>query len=142
MRPVIGLLNFTAPIGLVDGKLHGIRHNVGIHNDLAVYVAGRPSTGLNQRSGRAQETLFVCIQDRHQRDFGYVKAFTQKVDSHQHIKTAQSQVADNFDSFKCFNVGVKIAHPDRQIRIVFSQIFRHAFRQGRHQDSFIAVLVN
>ncbi len=53
---------------------------------LPLDVAGGPAAGLDQGAGRAQETFFVRIQNRHQGDFGYIKTFPQKVDSHQHIE--------------------------------------------------------
>src|SRR5215469_4026584 len=46
---VVGDLPVAAPVGLVDGALHGRRYLVGIHVYLARHVAGRPANRLNQR---------------------------------------------------------------------------------------------
>ncbi len=45
----------AAPIGLVDGALHGSRHLPRIHDGLPADVAGRPADGLDEGARRAQE---------------------------------------------------------------------------------------
>ena len=60
---VVFKLLFAPTVGFVDGFLHTVRDAVGIHDSLAMYVAGRPAYGLCERAVRTQETLFVCIQD-------------------------------------------------------------------------------
>src|SRR5215216_4933178 len=56
-------LELAAPVGLLDGPLHRRGHLVGVHDHLAVDVAGGPADGLDERGLRAQEALLVGVQD-------------------------------------------------------------------------------
>lgn len=63
------MLQGAAPLGLLDRHLHRVGDGIAVENDLAVEVARRAADGLDQRAGRAQEALFIRIQNRHQRHF-------------------------------------------------------------------------
>ena len=76
----------TAPFGFADRAAHRFRHGVAIQDGLAVDIARRPADGLDQRALGTQETLFVGIEDRHQRHFRNIKPFAQQVDAHQYIE--------------------------------------------------------
>ncbi len=42
--------------------------------------------GLNQRAFRAQKTLLVRIQNRHERHLGNIEPFAEQIDADQHVK--------------------------------------------------------
>src|SRR5256885_11538796 len=96
-------------------------------------MSGSPAYGLDQRSLGAQETLLVRIQNGHQRNFGNIQAFPQKIDSDQDIEFTEAQVTDDFDPLNGFYVGMQIANLDTVFGQVIGQIFRHAFGQCRYQ---------
>jgi len=107
-----------AALGLVDGALHGAGDVVGVEDRPAVEVARGAADGLDQRPLRTQEAFLVRIEDRHQRYLGHIQALTQQVDAHQHVKGAQSQVADDLDAFDGVDIRVQVAHA----HIVIAQV--------------------
>ncbi len=76
MLPVVLHLDAPPAIGLLDGPPHGLGDVVGIHDHLAIHVAGRPADGLDEGRLAPQETLLVGIQDGHQRDLRQVQALS------------------------------------------------------------------
>src|SRR3989475_9451846 len=48
---VVGDLDVTTPVGLVDRPSHRAADRVRVHDDVAVDIAGRPSRRLDQRAG-------------------------------------------------------------------------------------------
>ncbi len=83
-------LLLAAAVGLGDGALHRSRHLVGIEDHLAVDVARGAADGLDQRGLAAQKTFLVGVEDRDQRAFGNVEAFTQQVDADQRVERAET----------------------------------------------------
>src|SRR3712207_8422965 len=67
MVVVVLHLNHAAACRLVDGALHAVGNSVGIHDHLAVHVAGSTACRLRQTAVRAQESLLVGIEDGHER---------------------------------------------------------------------------
>src|SRR5262245_57735103 len=72
-------LELAAAVGLLDGPPHRRGDLVGVHDHLAVDVAGGPADGLDQGGLRAQEALLVGVQDGHQGHLGQVEALAQQV---------------------------------------------------------------
>jgi hypothetical protein len=60
---VVLLLDPPPAVGLRDGPLHGVGHLVGVHDHLAVDVAGRPPHRLDQRRLTPEEALLVGVED-------------------------------------------------------------------------------
>ena len=98
----------AAAVGLVDGPLHGVGHRVGVHDDLAVDVAGGAADGLDQRACGAQEAFLVGVEDGHQRHLGQVQPLAQQVDAHHHVVDAQPQVAQDLDPLEGLDLGVQV----------------------------------
>ena len=103
-----------------------------------MHVSRGPPDSLDQRSIRAQEALFIRIQDGHQRDFRHVEAFAQQVDTDQDVKRAQAQIANDFRSFDSADVGMQVAHPNIVFLEVIGQIFRHPFGQRCDQHALVS----
>ena len=89
MGLVEGVLNFPAALRLLDGRFHGRRFVVGIHDDLAVGISGRTADGLDETGLGSEEAFFVRIQNSHQTDLRQVQALPQQVDTHQHVEFCQ-----------------------------------------------------
>ena len=71
---------------------------VGVHDHLAVDVAGGPADGLDERGLAAEEALLVGVEDGHQRHLGQVEALPQQVDADEHVELAEAQVAQDLDA--------------------------------------------
>ena len=93
--------------------------------------------GLDEGAGGAQETLFIRIQDRHQRDLRHIEPLSQQVDPHQHVELAEAQIANDLHPFDSVDVGVQITHPHLVIRQVFGQILRHPLGEGGDQHPLL-----
>src|SRR5690606_23641279 len=133
--PVVFDLLVAAPIGLVDRGLHRARHAIRVQDRLAAQVAGRAADGLDQRTGRTQETFFVRVEDRDQRHLGHVEALAQQVDADQHVEVAEAQVTQDLDAFDGLDVRVQVAHAHAMFLEVFGQVLGHALGQGRDQHA-------
>ena len=100
-------------------------------------MAGAASDGLNERGRDAQISLFVRIQNRHERDFRQIQTFAQQIDSDQHIKFAAPQIAQNLDTVQGLDFRVQVAALHADFRKILGQVFGHALRQGGHQHAFV-----
>ena len=140
VRQVVRHLLDPAALGFADGFFHRLGHLVGIQNGPALQVAGGAADGLDQRTLRAQKTFLVGIQNRHQRHLGNIQAFAQQVDAHQHVKGAQSQVAQDLDPLHGVDVAVQVAHLDTVVAQIIGQLLGHAL--GQRGDQHPLVLVN
>ena len=78
---VIGFLLGPPPFRLFNGTLHGSSHDIGIHDDPAVGIAGGSANGLDHCSIAAQEPFLISIQDSHKGNFRHIKPFAQEVDA-------------------------------------------------------------
>ena len=98
--PVLGVvreLDLTAALGLADGRLHGVGHAVGVHQDGPVHVAGSPSDRLDQRGPGAEEPLLVGVEDRDQRHLGEIESLPEQVDPDQDVELAEPKITDDLD---------------------------------------------
>ena len=74
VRTVIRILNRAAALRLVDGRAHGGRDLIGVHDNASPGVSRGAADRLDQARLTAQEALLVRIEDRHQRDLGQIQA--------------------------------------------------------------------
>lgn len=72
----------------------------GIQNRPAGLVPGGASGRLHEGAFGAQEPLLVGIENRHNRDFGKVDAFTQKVDADHAVEIAVAQFIQHPHTFE------------------------------------------
>ena len=130
---IIGVLDGAAAFRLVDGRPHGGRDLVGVHDDEAVCVSGRPADGLDQAGLGPEEALLVRVQDRHQADLRQVQPLPQEVDAHQHVELSQPQAADDLHALDGLDIGVHVPYPDAGVFQVLRQVLRHLLGEGGHQ---------
>ena len=104
---VFQLLGASAQ-GLIDGELHGDGDGISIHDDLAVDVTCSTASRLCQTAMATKESLFIRIEDGHQRHFWQVEALAQQVHAHQHIVSAVAQVLENFYTVQCCHLAVDV----------------------------------
>ena len=130
-------LDCAAAIGLVDGLAHRVGDRVGIHHHGTVGVACRAADSLDERATVAQETLFVRIENRHERDLGQVEALAQQVDAHKHVNLALAQIAQNVHAVHRRGVGVHVVHLHTGIEQVVGEVLGHALGERRHQHALV-----
>ncbi len=88
---IVGCLLFPASACFFNGLRHGIGDGIGIENDFAISIAGRPAKGLYEGSCGSQKALLVCIQDADKGNFWDIQSFAQKVDSYEHVELSGAQ---------------------------------------------------
>ena len=106
MQGVVLHLFGTTTFGLADGFFHRLGHAVGVQNSSTTDVAGCAANGLDQTALRAQKAFFVSVQDGDKRDLRQIDTFAQQVDADQHIESAQTQVAQDFNALHGVDVAV------------------------------------
>ena len=131
---VVLLLGRSSAVRLADGTVHGIRHGIGVHDDVSLGVSGCSSDRLDQGCLRSQEAFLVGVQDRHQRDLRNVQSFSKKVDPDQDVKHIQAHVADDLRALQGVDVRMQVLHTDPCVLEVFGQILRHPLGQCGDQD--------
>ena len=137
MGLVIGVLDLAAALRLVNGCPHGGRDLIGIHNDEALGVSGRPADGLNQGCLAAEESLLIGVQDGHQAHLRQVQSLPQQIDAHQHVELAQPQISDDLHALNGLDIRVHIPHPDTGVLQVLRQVLCHLLGEGSHQDPLV-----
>ncbi|MNE70195.1 hypothetical protein D3C80_1659720 [compost metagenome] len=70
------MLLLTATLCFANRFRHRRRNSIAIQNGFTVDVTRRTTNGLNKRTLRTQEALFIGIQNRHQRHFRHVQTFS------------------------------------------------------------------
>ena len=60
---IVGDLDVTAAVGLVDGLAHGFGDVVRIHDDGAGHVSRRTADGLDERTVGTQEAFLIRVED-------------------------------------------------------------------------------
>ena len=86
---------------------------------------------------RPQESFLVGIQNRHQRNLRQVQAFTQQIDTNQHVEQALPQVVHNLHAFQGVHIAMDIITTDAHTCHISRQLFSHPLRQCCYQNSFI-----
>ncbi len=122
---VVSLLDATAAGRLVQGDAHGIGDGICVHDDAACRIARRAPDGLNQAALVAQEALFVCVQDAHERHLGQVESLSQQVNAHQHVKLSRAQIAQNLNTLKRAYIAVEIIGLNALIQEVIGKLLCH-----------------
>ncbi len=85
---VVGVLDFSPAAGFLHGCRHGRRDFVGIEDDYALGVSRGPADGLDEGRFRAEEALFVRVQNGDEGDLRQVQALPEEVDAHQHVEVS------------------------------------------------------
>lgn len=126
-------LLLAPPIGFGDGALHGLGDSVGVEDGRPTKISGCASDCLDEASFRTEEALFVGIKYGHQRHFGDVQTFPEKVDTHQHIEASQPEVANDLDTLNGIDIRVQVADPHTVLTEEIRQVFSHSLGQGGDQ---------
>ena len=134
---VVALLFLAAALRFANRFRHRRGDFVTVQNRFTVDVTRRTADGLDQGAFRTQEALFVRIQNRHQRDFRHIQTFSQQVDPHQHVKLAQTQIADNLHALHGVDIRVQIAHLLAVLFEILGEVFRHALGERGHQHALV-----
>ena len=74
---VVCALDCAAAIGLIHCPAHRVGDPVRVKDSPALEVTRCPAHGLDQRTGRAQKSLLVGVENRHQRYLGQIEPFAQ-----------------------------------------------------------------
>ena len=86
MLAIIGKLLLPPIIRHGEEPLNALGLDVRIEDHFTIQMTGSTARGLDQARFAPQKALFIRIQNRHERHFRKVKAFTQKIDPNQHIE--------------------------------------------------------
>ena len=132
------ILQGAAALGLVHRRAHTACDSVRIENDHTIRVSRGTANGLNKTGFASEESLLIRVQNGDQADLRHIQTLTQEVDAHQHIKLAQTQVADQLHTLDGLHIVVHIAHLDPRLGEVFGEILRHFLGQRRDQHALIA----
>ena len=108
---------------------------VGVHDDLAVDVAGRATDRLDEARLAAQEAFLVGVEDGHQRHLGKVEALPQEVDADEDVELAEPQVTQDLDALDRVDVGVQVAHPQALLEQVVGEVLGHLLRERGDEDA-------
>src|SRR3954453_24208682 len=136
---VVGELDLAAAVGLRERLAHRVGLLVGVHDDLALDVAGGAADRLDERRLAAQEALLVGVEDRHERDLGEVEPLAQEVDADEDVVLAEPQVADDLDALEGVDLGVQVADLEAHLEQVVGEVLAHLLGQRRHQDALVLV---
>ena len=139
MLGVVGVLDRPAAVRLVDRDLHRLGHPVGVHDDLAADVPGRPPDHLDERPGRPQEALLVGVEDRDERHLGQVDALAQQVDADEDVEHAEAQVAQDRDPLERVDLAVEVLDLDAELLEVVGQVLGHLLGQRRDERPLAAL---
>ena len=129
------LLDAAAAIGLVHRLPHRVGDVIGVENGPPAHVPRGAAHRLDQRARRSQESFFVRVEDRDEGDFRQIEPLPEQVDADEHVERPQPQVPQNLDPLERVDIGMQVADPDAQLLVVLREVFRHAFREGRHQHA-------
>ena len=140
MLLVVAELDLAPARRLVDRALDRLGHLVGVHDDLAVHVAGGAPDRLDQRGLAAEEALLVRVEDRHERHLGQVEPLAQEVDADEHVVLAQAELADDLDPLERVDLGVEVARAHARLEQVVGQVLGHLLRQRRHEHPLACLL--
>ena len=82
---------------------------------------GSPNS-LNQGGGRAEETLFVCVKNRHKGYLREVETLPEQVDPNEHIKYPGAQFGQQLYAAQRVNIGVQIANLNPRIVEIIGEV--------------------
>ena len=139
MLLVVAELQLPPALRLGDGPAHRVGDLVGVHDHLAVDVAGGPADRLDQRGLRPEEALLVGVEDGHQRHLGQVEALPEEVDADEHVVLPQPEVAEDLDALDGVDVGVEVADPEPLLEEVVGEVLGHLLGEGGDEDAVAAL---
>ena len=131
-------LHVAAALRLGKSGFYGIRHPVGIKDDVGIRVSCRPPYGLNEASGVAQETFLVGIEDTDETDFGDVQTFAEQVDADENVEFAQPQFADDLGSLDGVDIRVEIPRLYAFCRKILGQFLGEFLRERSYEGAVSA----
>ena len=130
---IVRLLNRASPLRLLDRRPHRIRDRICIHDNMPLGISRCSANRLNQGRFRTQESLFIRIQNRHQRNLRDIQTLTKQVDADQHIEDIQTHIPDNLGAFQRVNIRMQIFDADSRIAHIVGQVFCHPLCQRRNK---------
>src|SRR5439155_12376732 len=136
---VVPDLQRTAPVRLVDRRLHRDRHAIGVHDHAALDVSRGTADDLDERALRSEIALLVGVEDRDERDLGEVDALAEKVHADDDIEHAEPQVPKDLDAFDGLDLGVEVMDLDPHLAQVVGEVLVHLLRE-RRDDRALAAL--
>ena len=137
MRAIVFLLYGTAALRFLDGALHGVCDVIRVHDDMSIGVARRAADDLDQRSIRAQEPLFIGIEDGDERYFRHIQSLSEQIDANEYIEFPRAQIMNDFRAFDGRDIRVEVAHLDADLFQIVGEVFRHAFRECCHEYALL-----
>ena len=130
MLHVPALLDSAAAIRLGDRHTHRLGHLVGVEDHLTTSVSCGATNRLDERPRAAKEAFLIRIKDCDERHLWEVDSLAQQVDPHDHVKDAETEVAQDLDPLECVNFAVEIADADPRLLQVRGELLCHPLRQG------------
>ena len=94
--------------------------------------------GLDHRALTAQKSFLVGVDDRHERNLRQVKPFAQQIDAHEHVKFAETQIAQDLHTLQRLDLRMQIARCDACVHQIICEILRHALGQRCHEHTLVA----
>src|SRR5262249_25801378 len=76
----------AAAISLVDGFVHRLGTTIRIEKGATFDVTRTAADRLNERSGTAEITFLVGVENGNERDFGKIEAFSKQVDANENVE--------------------------------------------------------
>ena len=134
---VVGDLDITAAIGLVDGLVHGFGDVVRIHDDGSGHISRGATNRLDEGTVGTQETFLIGVKNRDQRHFRQIKTLTQQVDADNDVDFAFAQFAQQFDTSQGVHIGMQVFDFNATLQKIIGKIFGHLLGQRSHQRTFI-----
>ena len=131
---IICHLDLAATLRLFNRILHGICHIICIHDNMTFRITCCTSDCLHKRCLRAQESLFIRVQNRHKRDLRNIQTFSQKIDSDQNIKNIETHIPHDFCPLQRINIRMQITDTNTKFPHIIGQIFGHSFCQCSDQN--------
>ena len=136
---VVRLLDRPPAVRLLDRGRHRLGHPVGVHDDLAADVAGRPADHLDQRPRAPQEPLLVGVEDRDERHLRQVDPLAEEVDPDEHVEDPEPQVAQDRHPLERVDLAVEVLDLDPELPEVVGEVLGHLLRQGRDEGPLAAL---
>ena len=122
--------------------MHRGSDGVGIHDHLAVDVSCCAAGRLRQTAVTAKESLFVSIEDSHERYFRQVETLAQKIHAHQHVVVAEPEVVQNLHALQRLHLTMDIIGLYTVFQQVVGHLFGHALGQRCHEHTLTTFLAD
>ena len=87
----------------------------------------------------AQETLFVGIEDSHERHLGQVQTLAQEIDTDEHIIYAGAEVIEDANAVHRIYIAMNVSRLDTELDKVVIELLSHALGQRGHESTLTAL---